>query len=279
MNMKPLAKQSASLILLKQAKGQNYKVLMIKRKQGMSFSNAYVFPGGASEIEDSSDDWITSQNATREFTHEVGYAPTIDLTTLKITAIRETYEETGILVGSNTNFIRTESGAGFLNQCKEKGTQLYLNKLDYVMRVITPEIFKPRFDTTFFLCNLEDEKTEINLDTGESEEFIWEEPCNILEYFKQKKLILFPPQILILYQLNYYHDFSKLQQVLRRLRPVPIIPEISEVPNEMLLLGDYRHPHTPSELRDARYEHYFCFDPNNTFYRCSSGLSRIFSRL
>lgn len=277
--MKPLAKQSASLILLKQAKGQNYKVLMIKRKQSMSFSSAYVFPGGASEIEDSSDDWITSQNVTRDFTHEVSYAPTIDLTSLKITAIRETYEETGILVGSNTNFRKTESGAEFLNQCKEKGTKLYLDKLQYVMRVITPEIFKPRFDTTFFLCNLEEEKTEIDLDTGESEDFIWEEPCNILEYFKQKKLILFPPQILILHQLDYYHDFAKLQQVLSRLRPVPIIPEISEVPKEMLLLGDYRHPHTPSELRDARYEHFFRFDPNNTCYRCSSGLSRIFSRL
>jgi 8-oxo-dGTP pyrophosphatase MutT (NUDIX family) len=94
-----------------------------------------VFPAGASEIEDSSDYWITSQNVAREFTR---------------TAIRETYEETGVLVGSNTNFRKTESGAEFLNQCKEKGTKLYLDKLQYVMRVITPEIFKPRFYTTFF---------------------------------------------------------------------------------------------------------------------------------
>ena len=40
------------------------------------------------------------------------------------------------------------------------------------MRIITREIFTPKFDTTFYLCSLEDAKTDIDLDLGESEEFI-----------------------------------------------------------------------------------------------------------
>lgn len=277
--MKSLPRQSASLILLKHSVGQNYKVLMIKRKQSMSFSSAYVFPGGAYEVEDSADHWIHNQDVTRELSAEVSYASTVDLTALKITAIRETHEETGILIGSNSALPKSATAIEFLNICRETSTQLYLNKLHYVMRVITPEIFTPRFDTTFFICNLEDAKTDIDLDLAESEDFIWEEPSRILDYFKQKKLILFPPQVLILHTLNIHREFSKIIQIISKLKPVPIIPEISDVPKQMWLLGDYRHPHTPAEIRNARYEHYFTFDPNKPYYRCSEGLSTIFSKL
>lgn len=154
-----------------------------------------------------------------------------------------------------------------------------ISKNCVMMRVITPEIFTPKFDTTFYLCSLEDAKTDIDLDLGESEEFIWEESNRILDYFKQKKTDSISSSGADSGYSNTRHNYSKLLLILSKLNPIPIIPEISEFPQHVLLLRDYLYPHTPLELRNARYEYYFTFDPNNPYYRWSAGLSTIFSRL
>ena len=49
--MKNICRQSAALILIRQAK-EDFKVLLVKRNPNISFASSWAFPGGAAEKND-----------------------------------------------------------------------------------------------------------------------------------------------------------------------------------------------------------------------------------
>ena len=81
---------SASLILCRECINNSFEVMMIKRKQGLSFSEAFVFPGGSSEDADATPFWSQTLGCSSELIPETNFAASVDLTKLRITAIRET---------------------------------------------------------------------------------------------------------------------------------------------------------------------------------------------
>ncbi|KXN70948.1 hypothetical protein CONCODRAFT_6396, partial [Conidiobolus coronatus NRRL 28638] len=91
---KTITRLAASLILFqKQLNKDGYEILMMKRSDTASFNSATVFPGGALDKVDNLDYWKEF-----EFVKKIKTYKNKKLTSLKLTAIRETFEEAGILL-------------------------------------------------------------------------------------------------------------------------------------------------------------------------------------
>lgn len=143
-------KDAATLILV-QRDGARPRVLMGCRGAGMAFmANKYVFPGGRM---DPGDQRIAVAHDLRP---EVMARAATGVTTsrargLALAAIRETFEETGILVGERGLPPRTRSPAW--GRFFAHGVVPRLDTLEMIARAITPPNRTRRFDARFFMAD------------------------------------------------------------------------------------------------------------------------------
>lgn len=140
-------RDAASLIVLDRER-RAIRVLMGRRHAGHAFMPAkYVFPGGRTD----SGDRVVEVSAPlapavgvqlRRGLRSDGRAKAIALS-----AVREAYEEAGVLVGVRRAFRTTKADwQGFA----KNGVQPSLERLRYVARAITPPGRIRRFDVRFF---------------------------------------------------------------------------------------------------------------------------------
>jgi 8-oxo-dGTP pyrophosphatase MutT (NUDIX family) len=161
-------KDAATLILVKRDGGGGPRVLMGCRSSGMAFmANKYVFPGGRM---DPGDQRITVVHDLRP---EVMARTAQGITTsrargLALAAIRETFEETGILIGERGPAPRTRSPAWV--KFFAHGIVPRLDGLDMIARAITPPNRTRRFDARFFMA--EGSAIAHTLDTAGHEELL-----------------------------------------------------------------------------------------------------------
>ncbi|WP_230532179.1 NUDIX hydrolase [Microvirga roseola] len=144
---------AATLIIIDR-KPKTPKVLMGKRHAGLKFMpGKFVFPGGRIEVGDRS---MTVTGALHPRAEQALMARVTRPSTqrcraLALAAIRETFEETGLLLGTK-EYGNPESvpdgtaWASFL----ERGVYPDLEALHFIGRAITPPKRVRRFDTRFF---------------------------------------------------------------------------------------------------------------------------------
>jgi len=163
-------KDAATLILTRVHKGEA-EVLMGRRAPGHVFMAAkWVFPGGRIERSD-----FTAASAndlpapdTARLSREV---PARRARALALTAVRETFEETGLLLAEPAP---VASVAGSWREFRAVGALPDLAALSYVARAITPPGRTRRFDARFFMADaralLHPEPTA---GSGELDEIAW----------------------------------------------------------------------------------------------------------
>jgi 8-oxo-dGTP pyrophosphatase MutT (NUDIX family) len=147
-------KDAATLILIDRS-GIVPQVLLGRRHHGHAFiPGKFVFPGGRVEAAD-------RQMAARakldprmetQLTRLVKRPSRIRARALALAAIRETFEETGLLLGAksaNTAAIPDGPWAAFL----QAGFQPDLSEIHFIARAITPPGRPRRFDTRFFTAD------------------------------------------------------------------------------------------------------------------------------
>jgi 8-oxo-dGTP pyrophosphatase MutT (NUDIX family) len=143
-------KDAATLILVRREQGRP-KVLMGKRSAGHAFMpNKFVFPGGK----------VDHGDARLQPPHDLHPAVLRRLAVgcsesraraLAMAAIRETYEETGLVLGerdSPTLKTRSSQWRSFL----QHNINPRLDTLHYIARAITPPYRNRRFDARFFMA-------------------------------------------------------------------------------------------------------------------------------
>lgn len=131
---------AASAIILRD---EPFEVLMLRRHEKSSFvPNAWVFPGGIAEESDT------------ELARKLGDGSLLDA--MRVTAIRETFEETGVWLGppiENAERKRSELLSGGLSfRDLVADAPIDLTQLVWTSRWITPAGIPKRFDTYFFLA-------------------------------------------------------------------------------------------------------------------------------
>lgn len=151
-------KPAATILLLRDDPA--FEVLMVKRHHQIDFaSGALVFPGGKSHAGDHDPAWAA---------HTIGWeAHDADQRGLRIAAIREVFEEAGILLAQGPDGapvageacpieVRAAVDAGttrFLDVIAGLGVKLDLAALTVFARWITPPLTPKRFDTWFYAVN------------------------------------------------------------------------------------------------------------------------------
>ena len=137
-------RDSASLILLRGA-GQGLELLAGRRPMNLRFMpGVYVFPGGAIDPED--------RAAWRIESGTQALPPR--LARCVRAALRETWEEAGVLVGRPAAEPPSEPPRHPIEQAyAAQGLSAAFDLLTYVGRAITPSHAARRFNTRFFLCD------------------------------------------------------------------------------------------------------------------------------
>src|SRR6185295_17229424 len=177
--VKPPRPASTILLLRDSAGAREIEVFMMVRHYEIDFnSGALVFPGGSV---DKGDKEIIA--APELYSGGEG----LDETTLsfRIAAIRETFEESGILLarpkGSKALVdAKRASKISFLKVLADNGMVLALDELVPYAHWITPEGMPKRFDTWFFLAAAPPEQVGAH-DGKESTDSIWVSPREALE--------------------------------------------------------------------------------------------------
>lgn len=164
---------AASLIILDQSRATP-RVLMGKRHMRHVFMpGAIVFPGG--RLEDCDSDMPVAgalhPAAEHKLMLHVEEPSPLLARALALAAIRETFEETGHLIGT-TDYGAPEGVPALWSAFAQHGVFPELDSLHFLARAITPPAFPRRYDTRFFVVDAEHIVHTVDGACGPDEEFV-----------------------------------------------------------------------------------------------------------
>ncbi|HTX49877.1 MAG TPA: NUDIX domain-containing protein [Caulobacteraceae bacterium] len=163
-------RDAATLIVLRRD-GPKPRVLMGRRHGGHDFMpDKWVFPGGRIDPSD------FRAPVAAELRPEVAAklyrtGPARRARALALSAIRETFEETGLLLAKPGSY---RPIAGPWRLFLEQGALPDLSALDFIARAVTPPMVPKRYDARFFMADAERLiSLERQADCGELTEIAW----------------------------------------------------------------------------------------------------------
>jgi 8-oxo-dGTP pyrophosphatase MutT (NUDIX family) len=203
----------ASTVVLLRDHVDGLQVFLLRRPAQSTFAaHAFVFPGGAVDAADGEDETLA-------------YAPRFDVAAaaarmaldgssgvresaaFHIAAVREVFEETGLLIGRNRDGSDVRSsdgarlragrqalleGAPLAGVLQEHGLQLAPESLVYAAHFVTPSSQPRRFDTRFFVTTVPGAQ-ESSLHEAEASEGGWYRPDDALDRDGKRPKLLLPP--------------------------------------------------------------------------------------
>jgi len=139
-------------VLLRQAKRGAPEVLMGRRHGKAKFlPDIYVFPGGRVDPQDRLPSGFEEHLAPGVETALRRAAPRKQPASYLRAAIRETFEETGLLLGMAGPKPAHEPAAEIWRQFAARGLAPHFQGFDFICRAITPRGSHRRYNTRFFL--------------------------------------------------------------------------------------------------------------------------------
>lgn len=209
----PVTPRPSATVLLVRGKDP-WELLLVHRPGGADFApGAYVFPGGTVHDDDRS------------------YADP-----LRAAAVRELFEEVGILLArrgrgfagdAEAAQVRalTESGTAFATALRDSNLQPAFDRLVLFARWITPAQLRRRFDARFYLARMPAGRT-VHPQAGEVTDWLWIAPRDAL---RRPDLTLVYATRAVLESVADVPDVSMLFARARRLREVPVVePRVVE---------------------------------------------------
>jgi 8-oxo-dGTP pyrophosphatase MutT (NUDIX family) len=214
----PVAARHSATVALVRDGAAGLEVYLLRRVRGMSFAaGMHVFPGGSVDPGDAhADPWAGPAPAwwAEKFATDEPCA-----VTLVTAAVRETFEEAGVLLAgpSATTMVDDVSGpaweghridleAGRLalpDLLRQRGLRLRADLLAPLAHWVTPEVEPKRFDTRFFLAALPPGQAAQEVGT-EADRRVWVSPRRALE----EKLEMLPPTAAVLADLARFDDVA-----------------------------------------------------------------------
>lgn len=156
----------ASTIVLFTGPKDNPRILMGQRASRHDFMpSVFVFPGGRVDRSDSYMPFAGDLSPRTETILEAAYSPR-RARAVVLTALRETFEETGLMLGRRERANRNPkdpSWQAFVDQ----GLLPDLTDIEVFGRAITPPHRHKRFDTWFFVKQLTEDMMDIPSDSRE----------------------------------------------------------------------------------------------------------------
>lgn len=221
-----------------------YQVLLLRRPDTSRFAaGAYVFAGGVIDESDGSPEAVELLPAAMRATEGAA----------AVAALREMFEETGILPGD---------GPVDVPRAAEVRERLLAGECDFVVaaatleatfqdlravyfsRWITPARFARRYDTRFFLTVLETPEPPTPRLTDELDGYLWIAPADAVRRFAEGELPMLFPTRRTLQALAEEADLARLLEKFEGHEPEGVEPRL-------LVRGDSVRPVLPG---DPEYE-------------------------
>ena len=172
---KPMRPRDAATLILLDRTGNTVNVLMGRRHMRHAFMpGKFVFPGGRTDPSDSRIP-VAGELHRDEARKLIGAGNRISESrarAIALSAIRETYEEAGLLIGQKGDFAtQRHDWQGFA----DNGVRPSLEALRFIARAITPPGRIRRYDTRFFSAWRSDVTVALpeGGPTDELEEIVW----------------------------------------------------------------------------------------------------------
>ena len=226
----PAAPRAASTIVLMRDGPTDLEFFMVVRQHEIDFaSGALVFPGGRMEAGD-----------TELARQAIPFADGIDETAraLRIAAIREAFEECGVLLARPKGDGRIvpaeragalDRSAPFAELMSREGLTPATEALVPFARWITPAFLPKRFDTHFFLA-LAPPEHALAHDGREAVDSIWIAPrAALAEQEQGGRFKLLFPTVRNLWKLARHADAASALAAARAAPVVTVVPERTEV--------------------------------------------------
>jgi 8-oxo-dGTP pyrophosphatase MutT (NUDIX family) len=231
---------AATILLLRD--DPEFQVLMVKRHHQIDFaSGALVFPGGKTHAGDADPAW---EDRT------LGWGGSLpQKRPLRIAAIREAYEEAGILLARHEDGApfrgderaekaREEIAADrrhFLDLITELDLYLDLEALRVFARWITPPLTPKRFDTWFYVADAPADQLAL-CDGWETVDAEWIAPAEAIRLGEAgERTVIFPTRM----NLKLLAEASSAEDAITRARArelVTVEPKITERPGGRVLV-------------------------------------------
>jgi 8-oxo-dGTP pyrophosphatase MutT (NUDIX family) len=232
------------------------EVFLLKR-HGLSdvLGGAYVFPGGKVDALDAELDMAAHLDQSPQALHATLNEPGIDTLTaasLYVAALREAFEESGVLFAENVSAAQTAQASALLREGHAFDEVLALLALRLQTRSVLPwsrwitpklaSVSNKRFDTRFFVSAVPAEQTARH-DNHEATESVWLSPRAALQQYWERQIELAPPQIMSLAHLARHASVGSVLAQARGRAPPVIAPEPHDVADGRVLCypGDERH--------------------------------------
>lgn len=234
-NSQPLP---SSTILLIRDTLSGLEVFMVERnKKNTVYSGALVFPGGKLEQEDYNPKLLKFCSGSGSDQGDIGS---------KICGIRETFEESGVLIAKNYNSNKLIDPLKCIELANKYRKDLQENKISLLeivtkeklvlatemltafSRWITPKDLPKRFDTNFYLIPVSEEFSAEH-DGYESVNSLWVSPQKALsDADKGLKTIVFATRMNLL-KLGGYKDTQSVVNDLSKALINPVEPKVETV--------------------------------------------------
>ena len=227
-------RDAATVILLRPADTTPFEVLLLRRTGRAGFlANALVFPGGRVDPADAAhaEHLLEPAGGPEQAAHRLGEpVERLDVArALWVAAMRETFEEAGVLLGASPppdettlQSMRAELNEGRLDfgaVLTRLQVRLDPTRLQYVARWITPEIEPKRFDTRFFLARVASDQAASH-DDRETTQSAWVSPSEIVAECDAGRASLAPPTYRILETLARQPSIDAVFESRAELPPV-----------------------------------------------------------
>lgn len=224
-------REAATLVVFRDP-GTGPEVLMIRRSSKMAFAGgAFVFPGGAVDPDDRAlaETWPGSAawNAAR------------------VAAVRETLEETGLLIGidrpvtaANATAARADLLAGmrFPELLQDRSWSIIQDRIVPFARWVPPIEVPRRFDTRFFIADLGSGAVDLSADGTETTSHVWTRPHDLLARADAGEVQLMFPTRMNLLRLAAMGSFAAAHEALADPEP-PIVQTELEHRDGKLWIG------------------------------------------
>lgn len=244
------ARPAATIVLLRDGEA-GLEVLLLRRVRSAGFvPGAWVFPGGRVDADDEAGDLVArldgldAEEAARRLELEGDTAP--GALAYVIAALREAFEETGLLVARHADGSPAPSAAedervarardrvladedAFATVLGELDLRLDGSAVAYIAHWITPVVEPRRYDTRFFAAAVAGSGA-VALHEAELSEAVWLAPNEALRRNREGTLPMVFPTLKTIETLAEFSDTDGALATLEA-RPVPtILPRLVRTP-------------------------------------------------
>ena len=194
------------------------EVLTVRRHAHATFASAIVFPGGVVDEADRSEEWLPLVSGADDL------GP--NERAIRIAGIRETYEETSLLLAHLPDGGHVAQPAAphptFRETVRASGGTLALDDIRPFGHWITPEGPPKRFDTRFLLARAPRNQTAV-ADGVETVDIEWARPSALIERAQAGERAIMLPTYANLLRLAESEDADEAFRKAAGITPYPVI--------------------------------------------------------